>query len=182
MRPLDGPPAVIRTDPAPGFKALADDKLLRQQRITLEIGRAKNANKNPVAEKGIQELEGELLRLEPLGGATSSVTLAIATATLNSRILSRGLSAREMLTQRDQFSNHQIPLSDRELVLKQHEMRNTNHEHSEKSKTPLMKTVETPHVEVGDLVYLYSDRNKSCERNRVHWIPTQEDILSCEDE
>jgi hypothetical protein len=29
-----------------------------------------------------------------------------------------------------------------------------------------MKTVDSPHVEVGDLVYLYSDRNKSCERNR----------------
>jgi hypothetical protein len=64
MRTLDGPPAVIRIDPAPGFKALADDKLLHQQRITLEIGRTKNANKNPVAEKAIQELEGELLRLK----------------------------------------------------------------------------------------------------------------------
>lgn len=56
-----------------------------------------------------------------------------------------------MLTQRDQFSNHQIPLSDRELVLKQHDMRNTNHAYSEKSKTPLMKAVDSPHVEVGDL-------------------------------
>ena len=25
MRPLDGPPAVVRTDPAPGFKALTED-------------------------------------------------------------------------------------------------------------------------------------------------------------
>ncbi|KAK3723315.1 hypothetical protein QZH41_014390 [Actinostola sp. cb2023] len=61
MRPLDGPPAVIRTDPAPGFKALTDDKFLHQQRITLEIGRVKNPNKNPVAKKAIQELENELL-------------------------------------------------------------------------------------------------------------------------
>ena len=28
MRPMDGPPAVIRTDPAPGFKALVNDLLL----------------------------------------------------------------------------------------------------------------------------------------------------------
>ncbi|KAK3748513.1 hypothetical protein QZH41_008577, partial [Actinostola sp. cb2023] len=88
MRPLDGPPAVIRTDPAPGFKALTEDKFLHQQRITLEIGRVKNPNKNPVAEKAIQELENELLRLDPLGGSISSVTLAIATATLNARIRS----------------------------------------------------------------------------------------------
>ena len=31
--PLDGPPAVIRTDPAPGFQALANDAVLRQHRI-----------------------------------------------------------------------------------------------------------------------------------------------------
>ena len=57
---MDGPPAVIRTDPAPGFKALVDDKFLQKHRITLELGCAKNPNKNPVAEKAILELEGEL--------------------------------------------------------------------------------------------------------------------------
>ncbi|KAK3751342.1 hypothetical protein QZH41_000834 [Actinostola sp. cb2023] len=166
MRPLDGPPAVIRTDPAPSFKALTEDKFLHQQRITLEIGRIKNPNKNPVAEKAIQELENELLRLDPLGGSVSSVTLAIATATLNARIRSRGLYALEMWMQRDQFSNHQIPLSDQELVHKQHDLRNANHPYSEKSKAPLKKAIDAPQVEVGDLVYLYSDRNKSCSRDR----------------
>ena len=48
--PLDGPLAV-RTYPAPGSTALVDDKLLRHHRITIEIGRAKNKNKNPVTEK-----------------------------------------------------------------------------------------------------------------------------------
>ncbi|XP_041374771.1 uncharacterized protein LOC121387650 [Gigantopelta aegis] len=37
LRPLDGPPAVIRTDPAPGFLALANDSFLHKHRITLEI-------------------------------------------------------------------------------------------------------------------------------------------------
>ena len=40
MRPLDGPTAVIRADPAPGFKALRDDQFLKHDRITLEIGNA----------------------------------------------------------------------------------------------------------------------------------------------
>ena len=31
LRPLDGPPAIIRTDPAPGFKALVNDQLLTLQ-------------------------------------------------------------------------------------------------------------------------------------------------------
>ncbi|KAK3711509.1 hypothetical protein QZH41_005232 [Actinostola sp. cb2023] len=95
------------------------------------------SKQNPVAEKAIQELENELLRLDPLGGSISSVTLAIATATLNARIRSRGLFAWEMWMQRDQFSNHQIPLSDQELVLKQHDLRNANHPYSEKSKALL---------------------------------------------
>ena len=68
MRPLDGPHALIRTDPAPGFKALVDDAFLARHRITLEVGQPKNGNKNPVGEKAVLELEQELLRQDPLGG------------------------------------------------------------------------------------------------------------------
>ena len=52
LRPLGGPPAVIRTDPAPGFRAIVGDELLSHHRLTVELGRVKNHNKNPVAEKG----------------------------------------------------------------------------------------------------------------------------------
>ena len=61
MHPMDGPPAVIRTDPAPGFKALVNEPLLKKHRITVELGQAKNPNKNAVAERAVQELETELL-------------------------------------------------------------------------------------------------------------------------
>ena len=47
VRPMDGPPAVIRTDPAPGLKAVVNDPLLKKHRITIELGQAKNPNKNP---------------------------------------------------------------------------------------------------------------------------------------
>ena len=114
--PLDGPNAVIRVDPGPGFQALVNDLLLKQNRMTVEVGRIKNKNKNPVAEKANQELEMELLKQNPLGGYVSPRELAIATARLNSRIRSRGLSARETVTQRDQFSNSQIPLNDQDLI------------------------------------------------------------------
>ena len=53
FRPLDGPPVVFGTDPAPGFKALTNDELLQQHRLTVEIGRIKNTNKNPVAERAV---------------------------------------------------------------------------------------------------------------------------------
>ena len=166
MRPMDGPPAVLRTDPAPGFKALVNDPLLKQHRITIELGQAKNPNKNPIAERAVQELETELLRQEPLGGAVSPLTLAVATSTLNSRIRSRGLSSREMWTQRDQFSNKQLPLADDHLIALQHEQRLSNHPHSECSKAPVQPRRPTPVIGVGDLVYLHTDLNKSRARDR----------------
>ena len=103
VRPLDGPFAIISTVPAPGLKALTDDKILSQHRISLELGRAKNVNKYSVAEKTVQELEQELLRIDPLGGPVSHLSLAVATASLNTCIRSNGLSARGTWTQRDQF-------------------------------------------------------------------------------
>ena len=127
MRSLDGPTAVIRTDPPTGFKALAEDELLERHRICLEIVRAKILNKNPVAERAVQEVVNEILHQDPSGGPVTDVALAIATANLNARIRSRGLSAREMWSQRDQFSNQQIPLLDQELILKQNQQRLSNH-------------------------------------------------------
>ena len=101
LHPLEGPPAIIRVDPTPGFVALRTDPTLKRLGLSLEIGRVKNTNKNPVAEKAIVELEEEILRQAPNGGPISTVTLAIATSRLNSRLRREGLSARELWTQRD---------------------------------------------------------------------------------
>jgi hypothetical protein len=104
---------------------------------------------------------------DPLGGPVSHVTLAVATANLNSRIRTRGLSAREMWSQHDQFSNEQIPLQDQDIIMKQNEQRTNNHAHSEKSKAPVAEFRTRPErITVGDLVYLYSDRNKTRARDR----------------
>ena len=163
--PLDGPNTVIRVDPAPGFMALSDDKVLRSLHISLEIGRIKNKNKNPVAEKAIAELLDELLRQEPGNGPVTPLQLALATARLNSRIRSRGLSSREMMFQRNQFTNESLPISDRDLITAQHRQRTINHPFSERSKssghvTPL------PHLSVGDIVYLSVDKSKLQPRAR----------------
>ena len=66
LRMLDGPLAVICTDPAPGFTSLVDDKLLLHHRIDIKIGWIKNNNKNPVVEKAISELEDELFYIKNL--------------------------------------------------------------------------------------------------------------------
>lgn len=164
--PLDGPFAIIRTDAAPGFSALSNDELLNRHRITIEVGRIKNPNRNPIAEKAIRELEDELLRQNPGCRGVNDLSLATATATLNSRIRNRGLSARELWFQRDQFNNTQIPISDYDMLTQQHEHRLYNHKSSESSKAPRGKLPTEPTVNVGDLVYLYSDRSKLQARSR----------------
>ena len=166
LHPSEGPPALVRVDPAPGFIALRDDPTLKRVGITLDIGRVKNVNKNPVAEKAIAELEEEILRQTPNGGPISTLTLAVATSRLNSRLRSNGLSARELWTQRDQFTSEQLPISDREIILKQHVQRKKNHPYSQKSKNRTRTRVPPPTVKVGDLVYLMPDRDKTQSRSR----------------
>ena len=172
LHPLDGPCAVIRVDPAPGFVALRNDETLKSLRLCLEIGRVKNPNKNPVAERAVQELEDELLRQEPSGGSVSSLSLAIATARLNSRIRYSGLSARELWTQRSQFTHEQLPVSDRSNLLKQQKLREQNHPSSETSKHKSGKPARSYPIDIGDLVYLYADRDKSKARNRYLVVST----------
>ena len=159
-------PAVIRVDGAPGFMALRNDETLKSLHLSLEIGRVKNLNKNPVAERAILELEEELLKQEPTGGPVSQLGLAIAVARLNSRIRYSGLSSRELWTQRSQFTHEQMPVSDRENLIRQHTIRSQNHPASEKSKHKGKKSAAPYNIDVGDIVYLYSDRDKSRARSR----------------
>nr|XP_039271301.1 uncharacterized protein LOC120345813 [Styela clava] len=165
MTPLDGPPALIRTDSAPAFASMAKNNRLAKHRLTLELGHSKNINKNPIAEKAVQEVQEELLRLAPDNQPVSHVTLSVALANLNSRLRKRGLSSREMWTQRDQFTNQQIPMEDRHMIEKQYASRLQNHKPSQKSKCRNPIPI-SPMIRVGDLVYLYADRKKTKARDR----------------
>ena len=82
----------IRIDPGPGLEASTNDPELKRLGIILHIGRHKNKNKNPVAERVIEELGLEILHIAPEGGPISRLTLAQATANMNSRIRRDGLS------------------------------------------------------------------------------------------
>ena len=115
LHPSIAPEASIRVDPAPGFLPLAADESLKKYNFTVDVGERKNVNKNPVAEKAVQELEQELLRQDPSGEPVTEVVLAVAVSTLNSRIRNRGLSSHEMWIQREQSSNVQVNLQDKHL-------------------------------------------------------------------
>ena len=165
LKPLNGPNVVVRVDPAPGFRSLQDDPFFKQFNISIEVGRVKNPNKNPVAEKAIAELEDEILREERGESPISELSLSVATARLNSRLRQRGLSSRELWTQRNQFTHEQLPISDMNVICTQHDTRVKNHGFSETSKC---KKPSRPSqaISIGDLVYLYSDRSKTQSRSR----------------
>ena len=80
LHPLDGPRAIIRVDPSPGFQSMANNDSLNHLKVTIDVGRVKNKNKNRVAEKAVRELEEELIRPEPGVRPVSAAGLALVTA------------------------------------------------------------------------------------------------------
>ena len=86
LRLLDAPPAIIRCDPATGFQALVNDPWLAENRLQVEIGEHKNVNKNPVAERAIEELREELCKIDPLNQPVTPAQVAVATARVNAKV------------------------------------------------------------------------------------------------
>ena len=68
-------------------------------------------------------------------------------------------------------------MSDEDLITKQYDQRLINHPYSMKSKAPLALPRSSPSIEVGDLVYIHSDRNKSRARDR--YLVTSVDGAFC---
>ena len=83
----------VKVDNANGFKAIVNDKYLKEIGIEIDLSRVKNKNSNPTVDKAIQELEEELKRLLPEGQAASPSTIATAVRNINNRIRMYGLSA-----------------------------------------------------------------------------------------
>ena len=165
LHPVDAPIATVRTDPAPGFDPLVNDSILSGYNIKVEVGEHKNINKNPVAEKGVQELEREILQADPSGDPISTVTLAAAVSRLNTRIRNRGLSSYEMWFRREQHTNSQITTpNDAELIQAQHELRIKSHSVDKKKSN--RKIPSTSSLKPGDIVYLRTEGNKTQARGR----------------
>ena len=166
LRPNPQSHASVRVDTAPGFKPLRNDPTLSSHNIALDFGRIHNKNKNPVIEKGIRELGSEILRVCPEGGAITTEQLAVIINQLNSRIRGRGLSAWEILNQRDQYTGEQIDIADLSLSEQQADQRATNQEISSRHKAQGKPPAQEALVTKGSLVYIKADGDKTRARNR----------------
>jgi hypothetical protein len=167
----------VRVDSSTSFVSLVKDVFLSKQNIQLEEGRVKNRNKNPIAEKAIQELEMEIKRCHPEGGPLTSSQLAKCTAILNVRVRNRGLSAREILLQRDDMTGTQLNFSDEIMCQSQLEKRLDNHGTSALSQAPKGRHAHPADVNVGDLIYLKCDGDKHTARDKYIVITTNRDHM-----
>ena len=109
----------------------------------------------------------------------SDFMLALATANTNSRIRRGGISTREVWTQRDQQTDEQLPIIERQVIFSQNNSRQHNHTSSAKSKAPGRTNQPSAAVSVGDLVFLKGEQDKLKGREKYLVVNISED-LSCE--
>ena len=144
---------------------MKNDETLQKKSIQLDFGHVKNPNKNAVIDKGIQELELELLKADPSGSPVTTTFLQEVVNTLNHRIRNRGFSAHELLFQRDQHTGHQLRFSDHALSAAQKDTRSRNHESSSTSKARGGPPCLHSTFQIGELVYLKSEGDKFTSRD-----------------
>ena len=133
-------PITVKTDNAAVFQGLVrkNDPHLQKAEITLVLSEVMNKNSNAVIDKGILELEKELLNLQPDGQPISQTTLSIAINNLNSKRLRRNgkLTASEIHTSRDAWSGANLSLDDNKIFINQKETRSKNNEYHNKKSNP----------------------------------------------
>ena len=71
-----------------------------------------------------------------------------------------------MWFQRAHFTNAQLPILDYNLISEQHSQKLTNHSYSEQSKAPGHSKAVEARISIGNIVYLYCDKNKSRAQDR----------------
>ena len=151
-------------DNAAAFQTLVgkNDPHLQKAEITLVLSEVMNKNSNAVIDKGILELEKELLNLQPDGQPISQTTLSIAINNLNSKRLRRNgkLTASEIHTSRDAWSGANLSLDDNKIFINQNETRSKNNEYHNKK----IQSQSQPASTVGDIVHL---RKKHEDKHQV---------------
>ena len=170
LRSPSGPNIVVRVDPATSFQSLENDKFLLSIGVNIEIGEAKNVNKNPVSERAVSELLEEFAKEDPTGGPISDVILALTVARLNSKIRDSGLSALEMWTRRS-LNGETLSIEDSVLISEKQESRIKSHAPSAKYKARGRTERRLNPIKEGDVVFLYQDRVKG--KAREHYLVTE---------
>ena len=160
MKPPSSPQVTVRVDHATPFQSLQNDALLKSIGISLNIGEAKNINKNPVSERAISEVLEEIAKIQPGGGPVNSINLALAIAQLNSKLRSSNLSSLEMWTKRCMNTGKSLTFDDSTLIEHKQNEKLQHHKSSAKYKARGKSKSIHPSIQTGDIVFLLQDREK----------------------
>ena len=163
---LCSPAWVIKIDSITGFQSLRNDVSLQSYGITLDLGFVKNKNSKSIVDKAIQELELEFLKKNTIWRSYNQRTITVSYADSQEQNQKSGLSAKDILLQRDQITNKQLSVSDVNLSGKQDTTRKKNHLISAASKTPRGKVAFPTNLKMGDLVFIKDERSKYKARDR----------------
>ena len=128
----------VTVDNAPRFTSLIKSKYrdLEKLKILLLDTDEFNKNENSVVDKGCQELEEELLRLDPEGKQVSQDILTQATLSLNRKLRRRGnISAYEIHMARDLNTGSNLRLEDQNLRNDQDSKRNSDNARTKKKSS-----------------------------------------------
>ena len=163
----------IRVDQAPGFRSLSKHSSLQDLNISLELGEAKNKNAVAIVDKKIKELEDEIRKMST-NGNVNLIILTKATNIVNEKIRHQGLSAKEIMFSRDQFSLENLNLNDDFLAQDKMIKRNQGNEYSSKSKAQIKVPAIPANAEKGQIVMMKHEGNKYVKRDLYMVLETDD--------
>ena len=154
----------IRTDGATGFQALRENPKLEKLNIVVETTDPGNKNSIATADNAIKELESELVKLSPHDPAVNPSLLALATKSMNNKIRNRGLTAFEIMFSRDSTNQKNLNLTDKNLLEKQMEIKQTNNNNLVNSRFK-NNPMQPENFHKGDTVVMVNDNDKTKARD-----------------
>ncbi len=148
----------ITVDNAKGFCPLIENRDPDLKKLQIEVIQTDvfNKNANAVVDKGCQELEQELKRLEPDGRPVNNTTLQITVSRINNKLRRQGqISAFEIHFNRDMNTGENLNLDYEKIRRDQIQIRDKhNSKHNEKIPEP------QPKPQPGDIVVIKNKPDK----------------------
>lgn len=177
ISPIRAPGKVmIKTDQATAFQYLSKHQTsLKSLNVHIEL--ANDFSKNAVAtvDKGIQELQQELKRIQPFEKPISKAELSMAIMQLNNRLRRNGqISAREILFSRDYNKHTNLNLDDKALAASQLSSRNEANQQHNKNQ----KIIKPENIIEGDTVMLKQNPQKHRIRDTFMVKSTADDKIT----
>ena len=175
LQPVRHPgPITVRMDNAPGNQTLVKTKDPELDSLNIHIELGDKINKNAIAsvDRAQQEIENELKKICPEAETISTIILARAVQTVNTKIRGQGLSAFEIHTSREQITGENLQLRDQNIAKRHRQIKKENNEYASTRQGKTQPQTDH-HIIVGDMAYLKKDPNDTKHTIRHMYMVTK---------